>query len=324
MLDNTLDKTPKILGVTLDPSLSFTPHVKAIKAKCTKQLNLLKVQAGTSWGQQKETLSVTYNSLIKPIITYAAPIWFPPTCKSNKESLQIIQNKAMRTITGSINMADIHHLHTETKILPIDTHLRMLCGQFLVSSLRTHHPSYCHVTASSGPRADRRIPTLQSRFLGDVQHYLEEGVTPPDSYDQIIRDIHRTTVSNFRSLPVPNKLLNRPPPEISEEEVGLPRHYRTTLFQLRSSYCSRLLSYRHRVGLSDTDTCPECSREPHTAQHLFECPSHPTPLTPESLWTHSVEVAALLGGMSAFDELPPLVLSPPRPPPEPPPRRAPQ
>ena len=314
-----LDRTPKILGVTLDPSLTFTPHTKEIKSKCTKRLNVLKALAGTSWGQQKETLTITYNSLIKPIITYAAPIWFPSTCKSNIESLQVIQNKCLRTITGSHNMADTHHLHSETKILPVETHLRMLCSQFLVSSLRTHHPSYRCVTAPSGPRASRRIPTLQSRFLGDVQHYLEGGATPSDSYGQIIKDIHRTTVNSFRSLQTPNKLLNRPAPEISEEEMGLPRHYRTTLSQLRSSYCSRLLNYRYRVGLSDSDICPECGLEPHTAEHLFECTSHPTSLSPESLWTHPVEVAAHLREMSAFGDLPPLSPAPPRPPPEPPP-----
>jgi len=73
------------------------------------------------------------------------------------------------------------------------------------------------------------------------------------------------------------------------------------------------------VGLSDTDICPECNLAPHTAQHLFECSSHPTSLTLESLWTHPVEMATFLREMSAFEELPPLEPSPPRPPPEPPP-----
>ena len=81
-----------------------------------------------------------------------------------------------------------------------------------------------------------------------------------------------------------------------------------------TSVDSRLLSYRHRVGLLDTDSCPECQLAPHTAQHLFECSVHPTALTPESLWTHPVEVATLLSGTSAFDGLPPLDPSPPPPP----------
>ena len=109
------------------------------------------------------------------------------------------------------------------------------------------------------------------------------------------------------------------PPEIDRDEDQLPRHFRTTLSQLRSGYCSRLLDYRHRVGLSTTDVCPECERAPHTVRHLFECAVHPTALSPEDLWTHPAEVASLISGMSAFQDLPPLEQPVPPPPPEPPP-----
>ena len=79
------------------------------------------------------------------------------------------------------------------------------------------------------------------------------------------------------------------------------------------------MDYRLRVGLSTTDVCPECGEATHTVHHLFECAEHPTPLSPEDLWTHPVDVASLIGGMSAFEDLPPLEPPVIPPPPEPPP-----
>ena len=186
---------------------------------------------------------MTYKSLIKPIISYAAPIWYPATCRSNIDSLQRLQNKALRIISGSLNMADVHHLHAETKILPIDFHLDMQYTQFLAGALRASHPSRPYVTMDSGPRAGSRKQTLQSRFAGDLEQYLVDGTTPDEEYKSIVTDIHRAAAGRFIGTQRPNRLLHSPPPEINPEELSLPRHHRTTLSQLRSGFCSRLLDY---------------------------------------------------------------------------------
>ena len=310
-----LEKNPKILGVKLDPSLTFSPHVRDITQKCNNRLNILKALSGTSWGHQKETLAVTYGALIKPILTYAAPIWYPSTCTSNIQMLQSVQNKALRVICGSHKMADQGHLHAETKTLPIREELDLLCKQYLASSLRTTHPCHQQVTSEPGPRADRRVGTLRSRFLPAVQPFLTDGITPPSEYRTILRELHTSAVQTYLNSAPPSKVLLTPPPEIASEELHLPRHHRTVMSQLRSGYCARLNDYRHRIGLSGSDLCPECGRAPHTVHHLFSCQSHPTTLSVRDLWLRPVEVASLLRRMSAFDELPPL--EPPVPPPPP-------
>ena len=43
-------KESKFLGMVFDRKLSFIPHIKCLKAKCLKALNLLKVLFHTSWG----------------------------------------------------------------------------------------------------------------------------------------------------------------------------------------------------------------------------------------------------------------------------------
>ena len=50
----------KFLGILFDRKLSFIPHIKYLKAKCLKALNLLKVLSHTSWGAYRTTLLKLY------------------------------------------------------------------------------------------------------------------------------------------------------------------------------------------------------------------------------------------------------------------------
>jgi len=54
----------KFLDVIFDHKLSFIPHIKHLKDKCTKAFNLLRVLAHTSWGADQDMLLHLYRSLI--------------------------------------------------------------------------------------------------------------------------------------------------------------------------------------------------------------------------------------------------------------------
>ena len=69
-----LEHSPKLLGVIMDPSLSFHKHCNYVSDRIDKRNNILKALAGSSWGQDKETLLLTYNALGKSIASYAAPV----------------------------------------------------------------------------------------------------------------------------------------------------------------------------------------------------------------------------------------------------------
>ena len=114
-----------------------------------------------------------------------------------------------------------------------------------------------------------------------------------------MREIHSEEVSAYLNSRPPNRVLDIPPPDISPEEQSLPRPFRTTLSQLRSGFSSKLQSYRHRIGQSDSPLCPERN---------FACPAAPTPITPSDLWSEGVRSGGL------FVSLPPREERPPRPP----------
>ena len=312
--DLALCRTPKILGVTLDPHFTFTPHINEICERARSRLNVLKSLAGSTWGQQKETLLITYKALIKSLLSYAAPVWFPNSSPSSIGKLQTIQNSALRIATGSHKMASVSHLHCETEVLPVANSLSLLCRQFLASSLRPLHPCFPLVTQERGPRAMKH--TLQSRFLPSVEHHLVDGSLPPGSYPATLRALHSEAVASAIGSADPNRVLQAPPPPVCPSEKLLPRPTRTTLSQLRSGHCASLRSYQARVGLAQDSTCPECSLGDHTVQHLFGCTIHPTSLSPADLWTRPGDVALFLSSLPSFSQVQP---PRPRPPPEPPP-----
>ena len=65
----------KFLGVIFDRKLSFIPHIKYLKAKCLKALNLLKVLSHTSWGADRTILLHLYRSLIRSKLDYGAIVY---------------------------------------------------------------------------------------------------------------------------------------------------------------------------------------------------------------------------------------------------------
>ena len=54
------------MGVTLDAHLTYTLHIDFIITRASRRVNILKAVASTNWGQQKDTILITYKFLIRP------------------------------------------------------------------------------------------------------------------------------------------------------------------------------------------------------------------------------------------------------------------
>lgn len=81
-------KNPKILGVTFDPLSAFNIHTSTVKSKLVSRNNVFKSLSGSTWGNEKATLALTYKTLGGPFINYAATIFAPQICDTNWTSLQ--------------------------------------------------------------------------------------------------------------------------------------------------------------------------------------------------------------------------------------------
>jgi len=90
----------KFLGVVFDYKLSFIPHIKHFKDKCTKALNLLRVLVHTSWRADQETLLHLYRSFIRSKLDYDC-IVYGSARGSYLRMLDPIQNHALRLCLGA-------------------------------------------------------------------------------------------------------------------------------------------------------------------------------------------------------------------------------
>ena len=145
-LDNTAIRhkpSTKILGVTYDTSLSLKDHMHDIKQKCTHRLNTLRTLTGTDFGQHEETLTLIYKQCIRSVLEFASPASAPNLPTTHHNTLQTIQNNALRIITGCTQTTPTNHIHYETQVLTLQDHINMQGTQFLAAaSTIPNHP--CH------------------------------------------------------------------------------------------------------------------------------------------------------------------------------------
>ena len=83
---------PKVLGLTLDPQLTYSTHIHNISVQAHKPLQMIKALTATGLGKQKETPMATYNVVMRPVLEYAATIWSPPASFTSINKLQVRQN----------------------------------------------------------------------------------------------------------------------------------------------------------------------------------------------------------------------------------------
>ena len=144
-----LNRTPKILGVTLDTLFTFGPHSHDCVERALRAFNVMKAVAGSSCSFTTETLVSTCKAIVRPILNYAAPIWFTQVSSSHLDKFEVIQNKALRIATGCHQKAAASHLRAETGALPLRAHLELCSQQFYaISALQPLLPSHLIVTST--------------------------------------------------------------------------------------------------------------------------------------------------------------------------------
>ena len=65
---------PKVLGLTLDPKLTYSTHIHNISVQAHTSLQIINALTATGWGKQ-ETLMATYKVDMRLALEYASSIW---------------------------------------------------------------------------------------------------------------------------------------------------------------------------------------------------------------------------------------------------------
>ena len=139
---------PKVLGLTLDPKLTYTTHIHNISVHAHTPLQIIKALTATGWGKQKETLMAPYKAVMRPALEYASSIWSPLASSTSINKLQVMQNAALRTATRCTQDTNIQHMHDETLTLPIHEHLQLHAPQYKQKH-NIHHIHYTNTQHTS-------------------------------------------------------------------------------------------------------------------------------------------------------------------------------
>ena len=103
----------KFLGLLFDNKLSFIPHIKALKAKCLKAFDILKVLSSSDWGGDRTVLLNLYRSLIRSKLDYGS-IVYGSARKSYLKSLDTIHHQGLRLALGAFRTSPIESLYAES------------------------------------------------------------------------------------------------------------------------------------------------------------------------------------------------------------------
>ena len=282
-------------GVYLDPSLSFNKHSQYVAERVSGRNNILKALAGTSWGQQKETLLMTYKAVGRSIINYAAPVWSPNLHDTNYRKIQYTQNEALRIATGCHKMSSVDHLHTEADMLKVREHSELLSAQYLARYLEPGN--VCHPITTRAAPERRMKETLYTKHRNTVEPMMVKN-----DRKATLQALHTDAVDKAVRSQERNVVLDGRPPPISSSEKELSRRERSTLAQLRSGHCRLLGSYKSRIKKdASLNVCSDCGTSPHDVTHLFTCPAHPTTMIPSDLWNRPTDIVRELNYLEARD-----------------------
>lgn len=119
----------KYLGVILDTRLTFTKH---IDTQCHKAIGALVklfplLNRDSSLNIKNKIL--LYKTVIRPILTYAAPVW-SNTCAANYKKLQVVQNKCLRVIGNFSRSTSINVIHEKLNVEYIKDFIICLTQKF--------------------------------------------------------------------------------------------------------------------------------------------------------------------------------------------------
>jgi len=150
--------------------LTFLPHIRYLKEKCVKALNLLRVVAHTSWGADQHTLLHLYRSLVRSKLDYGSVV-YDSARESYLRMLDPIQNHALRLCLGAFRTSPASSMCVQANEPPLYIWRRMPSIQYFLRP--PSNPAYNAVfspkfkaSCSSKPN---QIPTLGIRIAPELE-----------------------------------------------------------------------------------------------------------------------------------------------------------
>ena len=149
LLNNTalrMATHPKVLGLTVDPKLTYSTHIHNISVQAHKPLQMIKAFTATWWGEQKETLMATYK---EQFLECASSIWSP---LASSTSITLTNGKSFK----------IQHWE-----LPQDAHKTQTCN--ICMTKHSYYP-YTSTYSSTHHNTNKTHKNIHHTPYTNIQH----------------------------------------------------------------------------------------------------------------------------------------------------------
>ena len=141
-------KEAKFLGLISDTKLTFEPHIKYLKARCQKSLNILKVLSRTEWGADQTTLLKLYRSLVRSKLDYGCLV-YGSASKTALAKLDPVHDQCLRLSLGAFTVD-----FTLSEFDKSSTSSTVFKSRF--NELRQKYLDFCHIY-TDGSKVETKV-----------------------------------------------------------------------------------------------------------------------------------------------------------------------
>ena len=162
------DEEATYLGVTFDKRQTWKPHIERAERKARRKLTILRKLAGTSWGANEKVLKQVYQGVVRPHLEYGSTAW-STAAKTHLQTLDRVQNQALRLITGSMRSTPIQAMEEVAAIQPLVQRrdMKNLVQAEKIKAL-PHHPMGHRMDQPTKNRLKRSSFLYETRRLARV------------------------------------------------------------------------------------------------------------------------------------------------------------
>ena len=166
-------KETRFLGMLFDSILNFLPHIKALKARGLKALDIIKVVSNKDWGADSSVLLQLYRSLVRSKLDYGC-IVYGSACKSYIKQLDTIHHQGLRLCLGAYRTSPVESLYTSAYEPSLENRRLKLSLQYVTKlAANPSNPAYTSVFFPLYPELYQAKPKTIKPLCLRIQPHLE-------------------------------------------------------------------------------------------------------------------------------------------------------
>lgn len=120
------EKSAKYLGIWFDDNLSFVEHAQKTLDKCKIIFNITRSYCGKTWGLDPYLTRLIYKTIILPVLTYGASIWYPAFINKNiSNKIRTFHYNCSKNIIKSYRTISIVASRLLSYTLPLESEIYM-------------------------------------------------------------------------------------------------------------------------------------------------------------------------------------------------------